>query len=309
MKINVALACNNNFAYYCAETIVSLLVNTKNDVFYNFYIIQDNLSKEYKDRILKLSDIKNCNIEFLEIKEDNEILKNPMNSRLKLASLLPNIDKIIYTDCDVTFLDDLSEIWLEDFDDYYTGNMVEYRFNLERNQKYFDYLSEEDKKKYNTESHNLHFNSGFMVMNLKKIREDNIEQELVDFLNKYHGKSTTLDQDAVNVVLYNKIKPVSIRWSLIVSYFLSKKIRVTDKKLIEDYKYSLKHPKCVHFVADKKPDKIYISIFHPFSFRKLNYYKKLFWKYVNFTDWSGEKTYKKIYKFPLNFLNLFNSGK
>ena len=303
MRINVALACNNNFAYYCAETIVSLLINTKKDIFYNFYVIQDNLSDEYKNRILSLKNMKNCSIEFLEINDDNEILKNPMNSRLKLASLLPNIDKIIYTDCDVTFLDDLSEIWLEDFENYYTGNMVEYRFDLERNQKYFNYLTKEDKENYDIKNHNLHFNSGFMIMNLKKIREDDKEQEIIGFLNKYKDKSTTLDQDAINVVLYNKIKPVSIRWSLIISYYLSKKIKIKDEELIKDYKYSLKHPKCIHFVADKKPDKIYISIFRPFLFGKLNYYKKLFWKYVGFTDWKGEKTYKKIYKFPLNFLN------
>lgn len=306
--IHIALACDDNYAFYCAETIVSILVNTKNDdeIFYHFYILQDNLLDINKQRILKLKNtIKDCDIEFIDIDtSETEALKYPTCYRLKLASLLPNLNKIIYTDCDVTFLDSLEEIWNKDIEEYYSLNCVDFKSYKERNIKYykktfskFNYRNNFDFEKYN-----YYYNAGFMLMNLKKFREDNLEKKLLDFIKKY-PKLDDIDQNAINLVYYDKIKPISFKWSFLISYYTTKKYKIKNKEFLQDLKYSSKHPKMMHFLADKKPTTIYKSIFHPFSYKIVNKYKMKFWEYVAMTDWKNEKTYKVVYKFPFGFLN------
>ena len=305
--IHIALACDDNYAFYCAETIVSILVNEKNDnIFYHFYILQDKLLDINKERILKLKDtVKDCTIEFIDIDtSETEALKLATCYRLKLASLLPNLDKIIYTDCDVTFLDGLEEIWNEDIEDYDSGNCVDWGYDQERIREHFleeCNLSEED---IDVDSYDFLFNAGFMIMNLKKIREDNVEQLMLDFSKKYPNLPL-YDQDIMNLTTNSKIKPISFKWSFLISYYLNKsnKIKITDEQLLEELKYSAKHPKMMHFLANKKPTTIYKSIFHPFSYRIVNKYKMKFWDYVALTDWKDEKTYEVVYKFPFGFLN------
>lgn len=303
--IHVALACDNNYVFYCAETIVSILINTRNsDIFYYFYILQENLSALNKERILQLKNtIKDCSIEFIEI-DTNEIeaMKNPMCFRLKLASLLPNLDKIIYTDCDVTFLDSLEEIWDENIEEYYSGNCIDFKSYKKRNIKYYKKIFHNYENNLDFDKYDVYYNSGFMIMNLKKIRKDKIEEKLMNFIKMYPDIDET-DQNAINIVYYDKIKPISFRWSFLISYYTTKKYKIRNKKLIPDLKDSAKHPKMIHFVGDKKPTIIYKSIFHPFSYGIVNKYKKLFWNYVAMTDWKDEKKCRVIYKFPINFLN------
>ncbi len=305
--IHVALACDDNYAFYCAETIVSILVNEKNNnIFYHFYILQDKLSDINKERILKLKDtIKDCAIEFIDVDtSETEALKLATCYRLKLASLLPNLDKIIYTDCDVTFLDGLEEIWNEDIEEYYSGNCVDFKSYRSRNVKYYERTFNEFnyKNDFDFQKHDMYYNAGFMVVNLKKIRADGLEDKLLDFIKKY-PKLDDIDQNAINLVYYDKIKQISFRWSFLISYYTMKKYKVKNKDFLPDLRYSAKHPKMMHFVSDKKPTTIYKSIFHLFSYRIVNKYKMKFWEYVAMTDWKDEKTYKVVYKFPFGFLN------
>lgn len=243
--IHVALACDDNYAFYCAETIVSILVNTKNDneIFYHFYILQDKLLDMNKERILKLKHtIKDCNIEFIDVDTSKtEALKYPTCYRLKLASLLPHLDKIIYTDCDVTFLDSLEETWNEDIEGYYSGNCVDWGYNKKRIEEHFFKECNIDKNDININSYNILFNAGFMIMNLKKIRNDNIEQTMLNFSNKYPNLSL-YDQDIMNLTMYPKIKAISFKWSFLASYYTinSNKIKINDKQLLKELKYSEK---------------------------------------------------------------------
>ncbi|MDR2078070.1 MAG: glycosyltransferase family 8 protein [Rickettsiales bacterium] len=304
--IPVALVCNDGYAHYCAETIVSLLINTTNDdIYYNFYIVQKNLSEENKERIAKLKNtIKDCSIEFIHIGSTPATMRNPIFYRLFLASLLPELDRVIYTDCDVTFLGDLQELWHEDISECYSGNCVDWGYSRDRIVDHFLNNCKINDNDFSIRDHTMYFNSGFMIMNLAKMREDDIEQKSIDCANKYPNLPFE-DQDIINLLYYKKIKPISFKWSFLISYYRARKnkIKIEDRNLIRDLRESAKNPKMIHFLANKKPTVIYRSIFHPFSYHLINRYKMLFWKYLALTDWKDEKKYKIVYKFPLCFLS------
>ncbi|MDR1425946.1 MAG: glycosyltransferase family 8 protein [Rickettsiales bacterium] len=309
-NIHVALSCDDAYAHYCAETIVSLLLNTKNEnIFYHFYIMQRNLLGENRKRIAKLKNIpgNSCTIEFLDMHPNGPAaFKDPMFYRLRLASMLPELDRIIYTDCDVTFLDDLGDIWHEDVDNYYSGNCVDWTKDRGIIGDHFLKICKVSEDDYSFSDHEIYFNSGFMVMNLVKIREDNVEERCAECIDRYPDLRYK-DQDVINLVYYNRIKPISFRWSFMISYYTTpkSKVRIEDKNLLADLRESAAQPKMVHFVANKKPNNLYRSIFHIPSNRIVNKYKKLFWQYIAYTDWKNEKNYRIIYRFPLNFLNLW----
>jgi lipopolysaccharide biosynthesis glycosyltransferase len=293
--VSVALACTDNYAHYCAETIVSLLLNSKENTFYDFYIIQDKLRKDYQERIIKLKQIKDFNINFIDIAVDeneNKIMKNPMRYRLKLASMLPNLDKVIYSDCDVTFLGGLEELWNEDMDDYYIGACLEiFKKNLA---KYFRSSYNINMEDYGVREGDFYYNSGMLLMNLKKIRNEGAEEKIIDFTKKY-PEAPFLDQDAINLVFHDKLKPIPIKWNTLVSYNTIQKRKI-DKRFLQLWKEAIKNPSMIHFAANKKPDKLYFSLFRQFHHIKTNKYKKVFWYYLSFTDWKDEKGYKTIFK-------------
>ena len=109
-RINVSLACDNNYAKYAGVVIASILANANKDDNLFFYILDGGISAEYKQQILSLKKIKDCEISFIAIDETlfedykkvqtHFYITLPTYYRLKLPSLLPDIDRIIYFDCD-----------------------------------------------------------------------------------------------------------------------------------------------------------------------------------------------------------------
>jgi lipopolysaccharide biosynthesis glycosyltransferase len=221
---------------------------------------------------------------------------------------LPKLDRVIYTDCDVTFLDDLSELWHEDISGYYSGNCIDWGYDRDRVTNHFLNNCKIAENSFLMQDHRMYFNSGFMILNLAKIREDDIEEKSIYYAEKY-SYFPFRDQDIINLVYYGKIKPIDFKWSFLISYYTARErgIRIKDKTLLRDLEKSSKNPKMIHFLANKKPNILYRSIFYPFSCHIVNSYKMLFWKYLALTDWKNEKKYKIIYKFPLGFLNNFTA--
>ena len=76
-------------------------------------------SQENIDKIMSLKNIKDCEIKFVKVDDSQfEMYKNIKTHqyvtlqtyyRLKLAQILPEVDRIIYMDCDMVVNDDLEE--------------------------------------------------------------------------------------------------------------------------------------------------------------------------------------------------------
>ena len=193
----IAFSCTKDWYYYLVVNLYSLLKHNKVKKIY--LLLETNkkedvkylkqLSKKYKVEFV-LININNYQKNYL--KEDcpnaNTVYSNMCFSRLMLADFVCE-DKVLYIDTDALVLKDISHVWEIDNTDYYLIGVKDYGVI---NINYLETLNLSGR----------YINSGFVVFNLKKIREDGIVQKWFDIINERELKFP--DQDAMNIVCTDK---------------------------------------------------------------------------------------------------------
>lgn len=252
-QINVCLACDNNYAKYAGVVIASVLANSQQDENISFYVLDGGISNDNKSKFNELKTIKNCNIEFVQIDESmfedykkvatHKYLSIAAYYRLRLATLLPNIDRIIYFDCDVIVNSSLKEL-----------------FNMDLHNNIIAGVKDINKKMLKINPN--YINSGMIVMDLNKIRQENIEQQFYDWTKEHIETIKVGDQEIINEVLKNRIEIVNDEWNVQSSNFTNRSSYTSN-------------PKVIHYVAKKKP-------WHYGSF---SYHRDYYFKYLQLTPW------------------------
>ena len=196
--MNIAMSCTRNWYKYLVVDIYSLLHFNKSVKKLYLFLEDDNISDvKYLDKIQS-----KFNIE-IEIINTNNILNNYLHelspnrdteysnlcfTRLILADYI-NEDKIIYLDTDTIVRRDISRLWDIDITDYYVAGVKDY--GVYDN----DYI-------YTLNLTGKYINSGVVLFNLKKIREDNIIPKWFEIANS--RKLLYPDQDTLNIVCTDK---------------------------------------------------------------------------------------------------------
>ncbi len=262
MNINICLSSDNNYSQYAGVVISSVLLNAKNNDFIKFYILDGGIDDKNKEKILSLKDLKQCEINFIKIDESlfetyktigtHSYISLSTYYRLKLASMLPDVDKILYLDCDIIVTDSLSELFNTDIKDYYAAGVID---TAMKSSGWVPKL----------EKGNKYFNAGVLLFNLDLIREDNIENKFEQYTKNEIENIRVGDQQIINVVCQGKIKEVNSQWNVQSSNFVNR----------SDYTNS---PKIVHYIGRQKP----------WIFGSMNYWKNLYFDTLKFTPWKIE---------------------
>lgn len=168
-KINICLACDDNYARYAAVVIASILKNAKQNDNLCIYILDGGIEEQNKEKILSLKNIKDCEINFVKI--DNEMFSEylaikthsyisiPTYYRLKLPTLLPNVEKIIYFDCDIVVNTSLRELFKVDMGDCVVVGV-------------------HDLKKSAVKKNSTYVNAGMLMFDIKKWRKWELKSSL-----------------------------------------------------------------------------------------------------------------------------------
>ena len=133
--------------------------------------------------------------------------------KLLLPTLI-NEEKLLFIDGDTIITGDIGELFDNNLDDCLVGAIRDYN----------GYRLKKNKTGYSPQTY---FNSGVMLMNLKKIRDDDYQSQLIAFrLNK---QNEYMDQDAFNYVFRNKVKILSTKYN-----FLTPTLYSYDREDMED---------------------------------------------------------------------------
>lgn len=102
--------------------------------------------------------------------------------RVAMAKLFPDADRILSLDGDTIIQKDISDLWDLDLTDFYMAGVPETRLSAEKGYPYM--------------------NAGMMLFNLRKIREDHLDDLMINNLNR--RRYQWLEQDCINEACANR---------------------------------------------------------------------------------------------------------
>lgn len=296
--IPVVLSADDNYAMPLAVTLTSILMNANQTTFYDVYILTPTLfNQDNKDKILSLEEYNNCEINFIDMKNNftnspNRLshTTNPAYYRLLISDILPNYEKAIYLDADIIVRTDLQNLYDNELLDSYIGAVLHPVYYFDNSKSYSELLGIKDLKNY--------INSGVLLLNLKLIREDKITAKFVNGVLKNYP---TVDQDVINSICYGKIKFLPFKYNVMpkCNIFLndSRIAEIYDKN---EYLEAFENPAIIHWANPQKPwnqddlmfDKEWINYFEKSPFADIELVNRI--EFVNSNN--NIEKWKKDYK-------------
>jgi len=125
-------------------------------------------------------------------------------ARLLMPSLIDE-DEAIYVDSDMLCFRDLRDLWEEPIEDNLVAACQDFNIKLLANDSLFDLTEEEAECWY--------FNAGFMKVNLKLWRKEDVQGQALRLARGSRGKCNWLDQTALNSCLKGRVKYLDRRWN------------------------------------------------------------------------------------------------
>lgn len=266
---------------YCLPTgvaLTSLKLNKLPDSIYKVHIFASNLGDENKkklhslksdDFIVDIIDVKQDERFSTYTKRDGDLHVSPAAIlKFKIPTILNKVGKVLYMDGDVLVQDDLLELYNLDIRGKYAAVVKD--IISERNPKHLQFLHYPYK---------YYFNSGMMLMNLTKMRKDNVTDKLVEY--RINGINHFMDQDTLNVVLGHNICFVEPRYNFLNKFYDwwdPKKLSVFYGVVFPDTaEEAFKQAAILHLGSHEKPWKYnmgYLSDLYDF-YHKQSPYKDL----------------------------------
>ncbi len=262
-RIPIFFTFDNNYVIPAAVAFYSLLNKADKNVFYEMYVLHSDITQanqELLQNIVKRFDsaelIFQNTGDFLLAEWNNGNFEGHNNNSNKFtvetavkcfaARFFPQHDKIIYSDVDCVFVDDISELYDIDLDGKYLAAVKNPFLKISKSE--LSHLKPEHYEKLKDTS----FAGGIWVLNLKQIRLDNLENKMLDIIQDNSIVKRWPDQDIMNIACDNNIKYIPLNY---ISYpYMQEKI--IDKNLPSHYSKeelyaSVINPKIIHFAAVK----------------------------------------------------------
>ena len=242
--------------------------------------------------------------------------------RLLAERLLPPwLDKVIYLDSDLLVLDDVSKLWQMDVGDHYCLAAVDISCPFVDAQAFLDrrldaagavsptdgtdaalssasvpgalsaihYLNAftpvPNWQELGIDGTRNYFNSGVMVLNLKRWREENISDRLLECLNSNQEHVWCWDQYALNVVFAGQWGKLPARWNQgthVHEYPCENSAPIAADEFVE----MRDQPAIVHYTTEYKP----------WNHRPFHPQRDLFYHHLDKTAFAGWRPEKPDFK-------------
>lgn len=224
-KVNLAYMVDSKYLPYAMVSLDSAITNKKTSTQYNVYFIAKDFTKE---DITKLKQMEKKDVKIIIYPTEEKNLDYPRLGRFSsfkislqkifLAEYLLEIKKVLYLDADTLVQKDLSELFATDISKEYVGAVKDGLM----------YQYPEHIEEIGLKDRDFYFNSGVMLLNLDKIRKENIIRKAIIYFNTHN--EIFGDQDVLNVVFGQKIKPLSYRYNCNSTFFEEK-----DAKFLSNF--------------------------------------------------------------------------
>lgn len=245
-EVPLVISFTPNYFIPAATWLQSVLKNSnKNSLFHVICLLSENLPDKLKECLIKVDTLNRVSFTFINLEkklQDVYVDKRytiAASYRLLLPELLPQYDKVIYSDCDMIIRNDLAKLYHSvDLQDKYLGVVFESPLDFqEKNIRQLGCTP------------GFYFNSGFLLMNLKKLREDNMTPKFIEALKTDYLEFP--DQDVLNVLCKRKVQGLPPYYNSIRTFYIPKyKVFFLKKYTEADWKSIWQHGN-IHYTGDK----------------------------------------------------------
>lgn len=226
-KIPVIFTFDENLSFPAAVCISSLMQYASKETFYDIYVLHSGVPPKITglDRII--ATYSNISVQYRSVGSafsgayEIRGITKAAYYRLLAAILIPEYDKVIYADVDTLFRMDLSGLYDIELQDDYMGAVYAQSINTSaQGQKYLQSIGL---------TPGGYFCSGLLLMDLRKIRMDNLTERFVKLANNNYKYQ---DQDIINIVCKNRILSLPYIYHMAIPAFeaVSKQLDILHTK-------------------------------------------------------------------------------
>ncbi|MCQ2142566.1 MAG: glycosyltransferase family 8 protein [Bacteroidales bacterium] len=209
----IVIAYTPNYFVPAATTLKSILDSSLEEARYEIIcLVSEDIPDRMKEKLERMAgermtfrylNLKGCLGEGAYV---DERYSEAASYRLVLPEILSELDSVVYIDCDIIVRNDIDALYRStDLGDNYLAAVFE--APIESQAERFAALGCNPKR---------YFNSGFLIMNLRKMREDDVSRRLLEGLKCDYLEFP--DQDVLNIVCKDKVLALSPTYNSIRTF-------------------------------------------------------------------------------------------
>ncbi|MCD7738888.1 MAG: glycosyltransferase family 8 protein [Lachnospiraceae bacterium] len=259
-EIPVFFTVDDDYVPYLDCALRSMMENASKEYHYKIIVLEQDVSEEHKALLaeavkppfemifMKMKD----SYSWLTDREENwlrcDYFTLTIYFRLFIADMFPQYDKGIYLDSDIVVPGDISKLYEVELGDRLLAVCTDQAVTAVPELSHY---AQEAIGVKNTD----YFNSGIMVMNLEKLREEKFADQFMRLLNTWHLDCIAPDQDYLNAICQGRVVMLDGEWDVMPPAGENETL--------------VKEPKLIHYNLFSKPW-CYDDIA----------YEEYFWKYA-----------------------------
>ena len=266
--LHIVVVTDNHYIILLAALIKSVEENIRPSQRIIFHVIEDNIGKVLKQKLEGSVQPEITSLEWIPMKQLIPAgIKLPLDRtsfplNIYMRFFIPYLfnddtEKVLYLDVDMIVLGDITALFEYEMSDYIIGAVMDPRVKTFNN----SWGSIANYAALGLDGNSPYFNSGLLLINVKKWREQDIAKKIIQCIEENIQFANYPDQYGLNVVFANQWLQLDARWN----HFASMQAK--------------QPPYLIHF-TERKP--IY----------KKNYsgkpeFRELFFKYLNLSLWTN----------------------
>lgn len=214
-EIPIFFTTDDNYLPFLDVAISSLIENASKEYRYRIIVLNTGLNQDKIKTILKRQN-EDFRIDFVDISKQVENIKAKFKNvyhfsivtyyRLFIASMFPEYDKVLYLDCDLIVLGDVSKLYNIELGENILGASLDQYVQITDEFKLYA------EKAIGVNPSN-YVNAGVMLINLKEFRKSNIEEKFIELITKYNFDLVDPDQAYLNYLCREKIFILPNGWN------------------------------------------------------------------------------------------------
>ena len=315
--VQVVCACNADYIMPLCTMVASLAEHFDPERDLVIHIISNDATAEHREQVrqsIRLAGADPGRVQLHWLSIDSALVEDihrreerfspDVYVRLFAPSLLPeSCERVVYLDCDLVVLADISKLYDAAGDNPAVLHAVhDLAVPLVSSESgVFDYQAR------GIPPDTRYFNSGVMVINLKKWRERDLTPPMLSYARANGSQIHWVDQGVLNAFLHHDWVPLDARWNQQTN-ILYKERWTNNGYSIEEWKRVKNDPLIVHFSGPQKPwgarRRHFPRRIYFYQYLQKTVFRNSLPRYPYLESAMGTRAYYRLWKVVMTFYHL-----